>query len=621
MSRSERFLNSNETFRAPPLHGEILYSRNNVCIHPPSLLSNTVTHHAGFLTITANVKTGSYSLILNWSPTEIQKKSLEKCEKTETEEVLDSTEDGQPCIEVESSLSPFRSSLSESKRGYDDEPHHGVCFEEKASSEVNERSDLKQGRSAASSYHGFVIRPPKNQAFAAFNIDLAEMRSLRLFFRDDACMTGELLIASHESQYKMLHFHHAGLDCVAEIFKDWKSVIMDNKNKVKCQWIENFSFVLPSLSAPERHPEEDLYRGLTVETWALSVDEFGRLENKWSIQKAVFFGGVDKMLRSTVWPFLLKYYTFDSSIVERNEIREKKSDKYGRLNICREKLMATNEDGEFWKNVACSIEKDVLRTDRANPFFSGEGNPNLEILERILLNYSVYTKTSYTQGMSDLLSPLLMEIREESDVFWCFVGLMQRTIFISSPSDSDMEKQLFYLKELLRILLPGFYEHLMLCGSGAFELLFAHRWILLCFKREFSESEALKIWEACWAHYQTNYFHLFVCVAIIALYGRDVVESKLACDEMLLHFSQLSMQMNGDLVLRKARGLLHTLRLSAVPCTLSEMFYISDSEHQDLPKIKCIREKACDGGCPHGGTIEQSNSVRYKLGKLLTQSL
>lgn len=30
----------------------------------------------------------------------------------------------------------------------------------------------------------------------------------------------------------------------------------------------------------------------------------------------------------------------------------------------------------------------------------------------------------------------------ESDTFWCFVGLMQNTIFVSSPRDEDMEKQL-----------------------------------------------------------------------------------------------------------------------------------------------------------------------------------
>ena len=75
-----------------------------------------------------------------------------------------------------------------------------------------------------------------------------------------------------------------------------------------------------------------------------------------------------------------------------------------------------------------------------------------------------------------------------------------------------------YLLELIRLMLPRFYKHLQKVPDGM-ELLFVHRWILLCFKREFPEEDALKMWEACWAHYQTDYFHLFICLAIISVYG------------------------------------------------------------------------------------------------------
>ena len=80
---------------------------------------------------------------------------------------------------------------------------------------------------------------------------------------------------------------------------------------------------------------------------------------------------------------------------------------------------------------------------------------------------------------------------------------------------------------------------------------FICRWILLCFKREFNEKEALRIWEACWSHYQTDYFHLFICVAIVSVYGEDVIEQCLPADEILLHFSSLACHMSGELVLRK----------------------------------------------------------------------
>ena len=53
---------------------------------------------------------------------------------------------------------------------------------------------------------------------------------------------------------------------------------------------------------------------------------------------------------------------------------------------------------------------------------------------------------SSMKGMSDLLAPLMVEIGNEADAFWCFVGLMNNTIFVSSPRDNDMEMQLSYLR-------------------------------------------------------------------------------------------------------------------------------------------------------------------------------
>lgn len=44
--------------------------------------------------------------------------------------------------------------------------------------------------------------------------------------------------------------------------------------------------------------------------------------------------------------------------------------------------------------------------------------------------------------MSDLLAPVLCEIKNESETFWCFVGLMQRAFFVCTPTDNDIDKNL-----------------------------------------------------------------------------------------------------------------------------------------------------------------------------------
>ncbi|KAK2112247.1 hypothetical protein P7K49_011994 [Saguinus oedipus] len=39
---------------------------------------------------------------------------------------------------------------------------------------------------------------------------------------DEACTSGQLVVASRESQYKVFHFHHGGLDKLSDVFQQWK---------------------------------------------------------------------------------------------------------------------------------------------------------------------------------------------------------------------------------------------------------------------------------------------------------------------------------------------------------------------------------------------------------------
>jgi len=231
------------------------------------------------------------------------------------------------------------------------------------------------------------------------------------------------------------------------------------------------------------------------------------------------------------------------------------------------------EEVEFLKEVQNIVEKDVLRTDRQFNYFSGVKNRNLDKLRRILLNYSTLTHKTYTQGMSDLASPLLMLFDNEALCFWCFVGLMEKHNYISSPKDEDIRKELVLLRRLIKFLVPKFYRHILSMGPGAQDLLFAHRWILLLFKREWSNPEdGLFVWEAIWTQYQTKHFHLFIACAFIELYGQDPVVMKLDLDESLLHFSQVTGHVDAEEVLRRARKLVYNVRTSKeVPCYINEI--------------------------------------------------
>ncbi|NXT73245.1 TBC16 protein, partial [Zapornia atra] len=460
------------------------------------------------------------------------------------------------------------------------------------------------------------------QVCGVFRVDLGQMRSLRLFFSDEACTCGQLVVASRESQYKIFHFHHGGLDKLSEVFQQWKyctETHLKDQQLADEKTCMQFSIRRPKLPSSETHPEENTYKRLDVSAWLHHLNECGQVEEEYKLQKAIFFGGIDISIRGEVWPFLLHYYSYESTSEEREALRLQKRKEY--FEIQEKRLsMTPEEQKDFWRNVQFTVDKDVVRTDRSNQFFRGENNPNVETMRRILLNYAVFNPTiGYSQGMSDLVAPLLAEILDESDTFWCFVGLMQNTIFISSPRDEDMEKQLMYLRELLRLMHPRFYQHLSSLGEDGLQMLFCHRWILLCFKREFPDAEALRMWEACWAHYQTDYFHLFICVAIVVIYGDDVIEQQLATDQMLLHFGNLAMHMNGELVLRKARSLLYQFHLfPRIPCSLHDLCKLCGTGMWDsgfIPAVECSGHHPESESCPYGGLAEESSPKPGSEGK------
>ncbi|KAJ4932748.1 hypothetical protein JOQ06_011163 [Pogonophryne albipinna] len=512
-------------------------------------------------------------------------------------------------------LSPVSEALCESSGSvFLDSESRELC-EESMNHSLSSASSVDSHAPSESSGQSQAVRWEEQQKVLAleqlcgvFRVDLGHMRSLRLFFSDEACTSGQLVIASRESQYKILHFHHAGLDKLSEVFQQWKccreTQLKDQvANEKSCM---QFSIQRPTLPSAETHPEEKLYRRLEVTTWLRHLNHSGQVEEEYKLRKAIFFGGINPSIRGEVWPFLLHYYSYDSTSQEREAWRLQKRTHYHDIQQ-RRLSMSPEEHSEFWRKVQFTVDKDVVRTDRSNHFFRGENNPNVEIMRRILLNYAVFNPDmGYCQGMSDLVAPLLTEIQDESDTFWCFVGLMENTIFISSPRDEDMERQLMYLRELLRLMLPRFHQHLTGLGEDGLQLLFCHRWILLCFKREFPDTEALRMWEACWAHYQTDYFHLFLCVAIIVLYGEDVSDQQLATDQMLLHFSNLSMHMNGELVLRKARSLLYQFRLlPRIPCSLHDLCKLCGPGMWDsryIPTVECSGEHPDSQSCPYGGT-------------------
>ena len=126
----------------------------------------------------------------------------------------------------------------------------------------------------------------------------------------------------------------------------------------------------------------------------------------------------------------------------------------------------------------------MCRTDRNQKFFAGDCNPNVASLFNILITYSrAHPHMPYAQGMSDLLSPLLYVLRDESLAYACFVALMNRCAPDFCVHSDSISLKIKLLGSLLARYDPELWSHLV--HVGADQMLFVYRWLLLECKREF----------------------------------------------------------------------------------------------------------------------------------------
>lgn len=171
-----------------------------------------------------------------------------------------------------------------------------------------------------------------------FSVDLSQMRSLRLFFNDENCTSGQLVIASRESQYKILHFHHGGLDHLAQVLHQWHCLLHNIKlapnggvggggnggggmygghDEPNLPY-RQFMVCRPEVKKSELHPDEGNVNKITTDFfYGVCLNEKGQIEDDLLLRKCVFFGGLEKSLRKAVWPFLLHCYSFNSTFEDR----------------------------------------------------------------------------------------------------------------------------------------------------------------------------------------------------------------------------------------------------------------------------------------------------------------
>lgn len=331
-----------------------------------------------------------------------------------------------------------------------------------------------------------------------------------------------------------------------------------------------FEFVTKT-KLPSR-PEVKRSAPLTAQQWSKHMDSDGRIKNVEHLKDVMFRGGIEPSIRIEVWKFLLGYHDWQSTYKTRTDERKRKVDDYFRMKL-QWKTISEAQERRFslLKERKCLIEKDVTRTDRTHKFFEGECNPNLQVLNDCLMTYCMYNfDLGYVQGMSDLLSPVLVVMENEVDAFWCFAGLMERVCDNFEMDQAGMKTQLSQIHKLMQFVDPELCSYLESHDSGNFY--FCFRWLLILFKREFSFNDVMRFWEVLWTDRPCKNFHLLICLAVLDTEKSTLMENKFGFTEILKHINDMSGAIHLEDTLKKAEGIYIQLKDSKkLPAPVAEI--------------------------------------------------
>ncbi|XP_054775082.2 TBC1 domain family member 15-like isoform X3 [Lytechinus pictus] len=348
---------------------------------------------------------------------------------------------------------------------------------------------------------------------------------------------------------------------------------------VNLQAEQGYGLVSQSQIRLGERPNVDRLDPMTEVEWLQYQDKEGRITKVDDVLRRIFRGGLAPSLRKEVWKFLLRYYPWNSTRSERQSLRRKKEDEY----FCMKAQWKTVTEAQerrfaMLRDRKSIIEKDVLRTDRIHPYFEGESNPHLDTLFSILMTYCMYNfDLGYVQGMSDLLSPMLIVMDDEVEAFWCLCGFMDdlQLCMNFDMEQEGMKRQLIQLNSLLQVIEPKFYSYLQSKESS--NLYFCFRWLLIHFKREFTIENIMKLWEVIWTQLPCKNFHLLICVAI--LNGeKDIMErDDYDFNDILKHINELALRISVDDILKKAEGIfLQLSNHNELPSTIREIIGLAD---------------------------------------------
>ncbi|CAL1265688.1 unnamed protein product [Larinioides sclopetarius] len=340
---------------------------------------------------------------------------------------------------------------------------------------------------------------------------------------------------------------------------------------------------------------------VTLEEWNSHLDAEGRIKEFETLKMRIFKGGLANNIRKEAWKYLLGVFRPDVSNKEKAVIQNKNSESYFQMKL-QWKSFTSDQESRFsaLRDRKSLIEKDVSRTDRTHPFFEGENNANIQMLQEILMTYCMYNfDLGYVQGMSDLLSPMLVVMQDEVDAFWCFAGWLKLIGSNFELEQQGMKNQLQDLHRLLHFVDSQLCGYLEKHDSG--NMYFAFRWLLILFKRDFKFIEIMRLWEVLWTGLPCKNFHLLICIAILDSEKLTIMENGYGLTEILKHVNEMSYKINLEDTLCKAEAIYLQIKNSKYRSDVVEA--ILGLDPLPVEEKPVIQPKDSPSSCNNGAAV------------------
>uniref|UniRef100_A0A0E0LXN4 Rab-GAP TBC domain-containing protein n=1 Tax=Oryza punctata TaxID=4537 RepID=A0A0E0LXN4_ORYPU len=132
--------------------------------------------------------------------------------------------------------------------------------------------------------------------------------------------------------------------------------------------------------------------------------------------------------------------------------------------------------------------------DHLEPYMIYHASRVVAVLEA----YALFDpEIGYCQGMSDLLSPIIVVMEEDHEAFWCFVGFMRKARHNFRLDEVGIRRQLKIVSQIIKRKDSHLYRHLQ--KLQAEDCFFVYRMVVVLFRRELTFEQTLCLWEVMWA--------------------------------------------------------------------------------------------------------------------------